>query len=73
MRKAQAHLNEQVPNPPVDADVNGMEGKGKGKKGKDGKDKDKSKAKPKGDGKKGGRPGYRNRDDDPKDTRPICP
>eukprot|EP00971_Amphidinium_carterae_P114587 2270301-Amphidinium_carterae.1 len=55
MRKAQAHLNEEVPNPPLDADANGMEGKGKGKekKGKGGKDKDKSKGKPKGEGKKG--------------------
>eukprot|EP00971_Amphidinium_carterae_P341962 6481060-Amphidinium_carterae.1 len=72
MRKAQAHLNE-VPQPPYDA--NGMEGKGKGKdkKGKGGKDKDQPKGKPKGDGKKGGRTGYRNRDDDPKDTRAICP
>eukprot|EP00971_Amphidinium_carterae_P086591 1713551-Amphidinium_carterae.1 len=73
MRKAQAHLNEEVSHPPVEADANGMDGKGKGKdkKGKDGKDK--SKTKSKGEGKKGGRTGYRNRDDDPKDTRPICP
>eukprot|EP00971_Amphidinium_carterae_P277977 5518156-Amphidinium_carterae.2 len=72
LRKPQAHLNE-VPQPPYDA--NGMEGKGKGKekKGKGGKDKDQPKGKPKGDGKKGGRTGYRNPDDDPKDTRPICP
>eukprot|EP00971_Amphidinium_carterae_P253887 5040270-Amphidinium_carterae.1 len=34
MRKAQAHLNEEVPNPPLDADANGMEGKGKGKEKK---------------------------------------
>eukprot|EP00971_Amphidinium_carterae_P035884 705795-Amphidinium_carterae.1 len=79
LRKPQAHLNE-VPQPPLDADANGMEGKGKGKekKGKGGKYQDNTdcrarKGTPKGDGKQGGKPGYRNRDDDPKDTRPICP
>eukprot|EP00971_Amphidinium_carterae_P146478 2903229-Amphidinium_carterae.4 len=56
-----------------------MEGKGKGKDKKGRVGKDKPKGKPKGEGKPGGRPsvgspgGYRNRDDNPNDTRPICP
>eukprot|EP00971_Amphidinium_carterae_P032539 640725-Amphidinium_carterae.1 len=62
MRKPQAHLADQL------YDAQGMEGKGKTKDGKN--------KKGKGDGKpKGGKakPSYRNLDDNPKDTRPICP
>eukprot|EP00971_Amphidinium_carterae_P285877 5676320-Amphidinium_carterae.1 len=65
MISSQGHYTD-VPQPPGDPkggkDKDGK-GAGKDKKGKDKKGKDK----------RGNPSNYRNRDDDPSDTRPICP
>eukprot|EP00971_Amphidinium_carterae_P049569 977017-Amphidinium_carterae.1 len=69
-RKPQAHLGDVVPPVP---DAYGAEGRGRGRGGGDkGKERGRG-GKDKGQG--GQRPPnqYRNRDDNPADTRPICP